>query len=220
MSDRFTRPEWQRSALLTIDVQRDFIRPNEMLTLEGTTGPIQAMQNLTKVFRSAKLPIVHVVRIYLADGSNVDVCRRAMIEDGGQIAVPGTEGMLVAEELLPQLEIHLDSEGLLQGEVQLISENEWVVYKPRWSAFFNTCLKEHLRSLDITTVVVCGLNFPNCPRTTIYEATALDFRVVAVSDAISGVYDRGLKELNGIGVLTLDSTEAVSIVTSTMNKVT
>jgi hypothetical protein len=74
--------------------------------------------------------------------------------------------------------------------------------------------------LGVTTVVVCGLNFPNCPRTTIYGATALDFRVVAVSDAISGVYDRGLGELKGIEVLTLDSAEVVHILTSTMNKVT
>jgi nicotinamidase-related amidase len=136
-----------------------------------------------------------------------------MIEDEGQIAVPETEGLLMVEELLPKPTINLDSERLLEGELQLISKNEWVIYKPRWSAFFRTRLEEHLRTLGVNTVVVCGLNFPNCPRTTIYEATALDFRVVAVSDAISGVYDRGIEELKGIGVEVLNSAETVDMVT-------
>ena len=90
MNDGYTRPDWRRSVLLTIDVQRDFILPNDMLALEGTEGPIRTMGGLTRAFRSAGLPIVHVIRLYKTDGSNVDACRRAMIESGGRIAVPGS----------------------------------------------------------------------------------------------------------------------------------
>ena len=45
-----------------------------------------------------------------------------------------------------------------------------------------------------------GCNFPNCPRTSIYEASERDFRVVVVEDAISGIYERGKEELRNIGV--------------------
>jgi nicotinamidase-related amidase len=45
----------------------------------------------------------------------------------------------------------------------------------------------------VDTVLVCGCNFPNCPRTTIYEASAL-FQIVFVPDATSGAYERGLEE--------------------------
>ena len=51
----------------------------------------------------------------------------------------------------------------------------------------------------MNTLVVCGCNFPNCPRATIYEASERDYRIVAVTDAISGAYERGMRELEGIG---------------------
>ena len=82
---------------------------------------------------------------------------------------------------------------------------EWIMYKPRWGAFFGTKLEEHLRSLGTSTVVFAGCNFPNCPRTSIYEASERDFRVVAIEDAISGVYEKGRTELAGIGVSVLSA---------------
>jgi nicotinamidase-related amidase len=67
-------------------------------------------------------------------------------------------------------------------------------------AFYRTPLEAHLRGLDVNTIAVCGCNFPNCPRATIYEASERDFRVVVVTDATSGLYERGLWELENIGV--------------------
>ncbi|MDZ7731459.1 MAG: hypothetical protein U5K37_11920 [Natrialbaceae archaeon] len=52
-------------------------------------------------------------------------------------------------------------------------------------------------------------NFPNCPRTTIYEASERDFRIVCVPDALSGTYERGLEELRNIGVATWDTEETL-----------
>jgi len=57
---------------------------------------------------------------------------------------------------------------------------------------------------------VVGCNFPNCPRATIYGASMRDFRTVMITDAVSGVYDQGIKELNGIGVATPTSQEYLS----------
>ena len=57
-----------------------------------------------------------------------------------------------------------------------------------------------LKELEVNTLVVCGSNFPNCPRTTIYEASERDFRVMLVDDAMSGVYDQGRRELVNISV--------------------
>ena len=67
-------------------------------------------------------------------------------------------------------------------------------------AFYRTPLEEHLCGLRVNTVVVCGCNFPNCPRATIYEASERDLRAVIVADATSGLYERGLQELENIGV--------------------
>jgi hypothetical protein len=49
-------------------------------------------------------------------------------------------------------------------------------------------------------VVVAGCNFPNCPRATIIGASERDFRVLAVSDALSRWTTTAAAELAGIGV--------------------
>jgi nicotinamidase-related amidase len=67
---------------------------------------------------------------------------------------------------------------------------------------YNTILEKHLHlhNLGVNTVVVGGCNFPNCPRTTIYEASERDFRIVLAKDATSPIYDTTLQELKNIGV--------------------
>jgi nicotinamidase-related amidase len=52
-----------------------------------------------------------------------------------------------------------------------------------------------LDGLGVNTLVFGGCNFPNCPRTSISEASERDFRLVLAEDAISGLYDRGRQEL-------------------------
>src|SRR4029453_2753005 len=93
-----------------------------------------------------------------------------------------------------------DTELLLSGAVQDVGPDEVVIYKPRWGAFYETPLEDHLREHGVSTLVFCGCNFPNCPRTSIYEASERDFRIVLAEDAISGLYDRGREELRSIGV--------------------
>jgi nicotinamidase-related amidase len=167
------------------------------------------MQNLARAFRAAQKPIIHVVRLYLPDGSNADACRRRIIELGTHILVPESDGAELMEELKPASGIRLDSANLLKGELQHIGSKEWIMYKPRWGAFFGTPLETHLHDMDIDTIVLCGCNFPNCPRTTVYEASERDFRIVFVTDAVSQIYKRGLQELKNIGVNLIKTSECL-----------
>lgn len=196
----YTEPDFSTSALLTIDTQNDFSLPGAVAEIAGTADIIPKMQELVEIYRDKGLPIIHVVRLYLADGSNVDLCRRSTVEGGLQIVHPGTDGAELADALKPSSEERVDAERLLQGALQRVGTGEWIMYKPRWGAFYQTPLEAHLKRLGVTTLVVTGCNFPNCPRTTVYEASERDYRVVLVSDAVSGLYDRGRAELEGIGV--------------------
>jgi nicotinamidase-related amidase len=205
MHSKYTAPVPERSVLLTIDVQRDFTDPGAVAESPGTTDVLPAMERVLHVYREHRLPIVHVVRLYLADGTNADLCRREMIEEGKVVVLPGSQGAELVEPLKPSPDVQLDSNALLAGKLQMLAENEWAMYKPRWDAFHGTPLEKHLRDLGITTVVVVGCNFPNCPRATVYGASMRDFQVVLISDAVSGVYDQGLRELGGIAVATLSS---------------
>lgn len=200
MKGAYTEPDWPNAALLTIDVQRDFTLPGAPAEIPGTAGAVPAMGRLVESFRAAGRPIVHVVRLYLPGGSNAELCRREALEGGAGIALPGSEGAEPVDQLKPSPEMRLDAGRLLAGEMQELGEREWAMYKPRWGAFYRTPLEGHLRGLGVNTVVVCGCNFPNCPRTTVYEASERDFRVVLVPDATGGLYERGAEELRNIGV--------------------
>lgn len=207
--DDYIRPHRDSAALLTIDVQNDFTLPGAPAEIDGTAAAVPRMQRLVETFRSEDAPIVHVVRLYKRDGSNVDQCRRAEIEAGADIVRPGTDGAELVAELKPSPDASLDADGLLRGEFQTLASQEWATYKPRWSAFYRTGLTEFLADRSIDTIVVCGCNFPNCPRATIYEASERDYRLVFVPDATSGVYERGRREVENIGVQVKTTTETI-----------
>jgi nicotinamidase-related amidase len=206
VSDRYTEPLLASSALVTIDVQRDVL-DGAPLEIPGTSAVLPAIAALLAGFRRAGRPIVHIVRIYERDGSNVDSCRRALVEDGSAILAPDAPGTQLAAELLPEGGPALDTAALLSGGVQPLGPGEVAIYKPRWGAFFATPLEAHLREREITTLVFSGCNFPNCPRTSLYEASERDFRVVLARDAVSGLYERGEQELRGIGVTLMDAAD-------------
>ncbi len=196
----YVSPEWTQVALLTIDVQQDFTLPGAPAEIPGTMAAVPNIQRLLQAFRTHHKPIIHVVRLYLSDGSNVDICRRQTLEQRAHVVLAENPGAELVEVLKPSAHIKLETPRLLAGHLQIIGSQEWCLYKPRWGAFYQTALEQHLRSLQISTVVVCGCNFPHCPRATIYEASERDFRVVFIADATSGAYQQGIQELRNIGV--------------------
>ena len=207
-TDPHTAPDYASAALLTIDTQRDVLDGGP-LEIPGTSAALPQIAALCGAFRALGRPIVHIVRLYRHDGANADLCRRSMIEHGVGLLAPDSPGSELAVELLPTAEVVLDSQSLLAGEVQRLGRAEVAIYKPRWGAFYQTPLERHVRQQEVSTLVFCGCNFPNCPRTSIYEASERDFRVVLVRDAISGLYERGERELENIGVEVTSSAEVI-----------
>ena len=121
MSDPYTSPDFATAALITIDTQCD--------VLDGEP-----------------LEIVHIVRLYRPDGANVDLCRRQGVERGTRVLTPGTPGSQLAPSLLPAPDLTLEDDLLLAGDIQALGQKESVIYKPRWGAFYDTPLEEHLRA--------------------------------------------------------------------------
>jgi nicotinamidase-related amidase len=207
----YTRPDFGAAALITIDTQCDTL-DGQPLEIPGTSAVLPQIKRLLDTFRRAGKPIVHIVRIYQRDGANVDLCRRAVVENGHSMLLEDSPGCQLAPELLPQAGIRLDTKSLLGGGVQQIAPQEAIIYKSRWGAYYRTPLESHLRSLSISTLVFSGCNFPNCPRTSIYEASERDFRIVLVTDAISGLYERGTAEMRNIGVQLSTCDEILAVI--------
>ena len=99
---------------------------------------------------------------------------------------------------------------LLTGNEQHLGDCDHVLYKPRWGAFYQTPLEHILRTLAIDTLIFAGCNFPNCPRTSMYEASERDFRLVLAQDAMSVLYPQGIDELKNIGVHVKNSQDIIS----------
>lgn len=209
-NDKYIEPDEKHSALIIIDVQKDFTLKDAPAEISGTLQVVPKIQRIVNQHRKQKLPIFHVLRLYQQDGSNVDLCRKKIIENGKQMVIVGSNGAELVDELLPSSDIKLDSNLLLSGSLQKVGEREWIMYKPRWSAFYNTSLEKNLRNLDVNTIVVCGCNFPNCPRTTIYEASERDFKIVMIKDATSLLYDKAILELKNIGISIMDTDEYIA----------
>jgi nicotinamidase-related amidase len=208
VTDPAVEPHFASAALLTIDTQMDTLdgRP---LEIPGTSAALPDIGALCAAFRAAARPIVHVVRLYRADGSNAEPHRRALVSGDIPVLRPGTPGRLLAPGVAPHDGIHLEDELLLAGGLQPVGPDEVVMYKPRWGAFFETPLDQHLGALGVDTVVVCGCNYPNCPRASVYEASERDYRVVLVDGAVSGLDRSGRVEMAGIGVSVLATAAVV-----------
>ncbi len=210
----YTNPERERIALLTFAIQKDCTSPGSPVGYLGGGRKLASIRELVQGFRGAGAPIVHLVRLYRPDGSNVDACRRRAVEEGLRVLRPGSGGAELVAEINPAPETRLDSAELLSGGLQELAAREWALYRPRWGAFYKTSLEDHLKSLGVTTVAICGCNFSTAIRATIYEASARDFRVVVVPDAIAGASEEDLSEMARIGVYLMNTDCCVTWLTS------
>jgi nicotinamidase-related amidase len=201
----YCEPEKGKAALLCVSAQRDFVAPGSPVRACGSHSALPNLARLVDCFRRHKAPIFHSVRLYKADGSNVDVCRRQAVEEGLRILMPGTLGAELIEQLKPSKDVRLDPELLFAGEFQEIGDNEFVHYRPRWGAFHDTQLEDRLRRQGITTLVVCGFSFSTGGRASIYEASARDFRIVLVPDALCNSTDEAVQELGRMGIYLMDT---------------
>ncbi|MFI5800375.1 cysteine hydrolase family protein [Streptomyces sp. NPDC051677] len=212
IDDPHTRPHFASAALVTIDVQNDFLSDSPY-GIPGTTEVLPALRSAVSAFRSAGRPVIHIVRLYDPTSGDVDLVRRGLIGSGVRIAVPGSHGSGLAPGLAPDDAPELDAELLLSGRPQRLGPAEYAVFKPRWGAFYRTPLQDLLTELGVDTVVFAGCNLPNCPRASIFEASERDYRVGLITDAVSRVTDSALSEIGGIGVRLLTVSELSSHLT-------
>ena len=129
------------------------------------------------------------------DGSDVELTRYGGWKAGGRAMGPSSDGFNSAQA----------PEGLrpLPGDYSVI--------KPRWSAFFHTELDLILRRLGVRTVILTGTTTPNCVRTTAYDANALEYNVVVLSDCCSSQTEEiqrvNLEDMERMGALVLTEAE-------------
>lgn len=173
-----------KAALLIIDMQNDFVLEGKPLKVAGAPAVIPKIQAVLAEFRKRSLPVFHILRVHRADGSDVEIIRQELFRRQ-PFAVAGSHGAAVIDELAPR-------------------EGEYVLTKTRMSAFIATELGLMLRTLGVTTLFVCGIQTPNCIRTTVFDAIAYNYPVVLVDDATGAsseeVHRANVRDMQNIGV--------------------
>src|SRR5688572_18297153 len=119
--DKYTAADFCRCALITIDTQCDTL-DGAPLEIPGTSAILPQMRALLDTFRRCRRPIVHVVRIYKPDGTNVDLCRRGVVEQGATMLLAESPGSELAPEVLPKKNLRLDAALLLGGGIQWLTK--------------------------------------------------------------------------------------------------
>jgi nicotinamidase-related amidase len=168
-----------KTALLVIDMQRDFLLPggfgeslgNDVSQLSRTIEPLSA---LLTAWRAASLPIIHTREGHLPDLSDCPpskLARGGIGEQGafGRILVRGEYGHDIVDELAP-----------LGGE--------FVVDKPGKGAFYATELSDILDKLQVQKLVVTGVTTEVCVHTTVREANDRGYDCLVLSDCVGSYF--------------------------------
>jgi nicotinamidase-related amidase len=68
-----------------------------------------------------------------------------------------------------------------------VEAQDIILEKRRFSAFFKTDLDQTLRTLDVDTVLICGVNTHFCVLATAFDALSHDFYTIVLED-LSAAY--------------------------------
>lgn len=168
-----------RTALIVIDMQRDFLEPggfgdmlgNDVTQLARVVAPLR---RVLAAARAAGLVVVHTREGHRPDLSDCPPTKRhrggqpiGIGDPGplGRLLVRGEPGHDIVEELAP-----------IAGEV--------VLDKPGKGAFYATDLELLLRNRGIATLVVTGVTTEVCVHTTVREANDRGFECLVLSDCV------------------------------------
>ena len=175
----------KKTALIIVDMQNDFVLPTAPQTIARAEAIVPNIQKVLASFRLQNLPVFHVYREYRADGSDIEKTRLNTFLTEQKYCVPHTKGCEIIDELRP-----------IEGEYKIV--------KNRFSGFMQTELDFILRRLGVEKIVVCGIQYPNCIRATIFDGVALGYDVTLITDATEAqtqeIAKANIVDISNIGV--------------------
>ncbi|MFD3701605.1 cysteine hydrolase family protein [Nocardia sp. NPDC058658] len=175
--------ETTTTALIIIDMQRDFLLPggfgeslgNDVALLRTVIEPLAA---LLASARAAGMTVIHTREGHLPDLSD---CPSSKLQRGnpsqrigdpgrfGRILIRGEYGHDIIDELAP-----------VAGET--------VIDKPGKGAFYATELATVLQQNSITTLLVAGVTTEVCVHTTVREANDRGYECLVVADCVGSYF--------------------------------
>jgi biuret amidohydrolase len=171
------------TALLVIDMQRDFIEPGGFGEALGNnvhrlSAILPTVRELIGWCRTNGIRVIHTREAHRADLSDCPPAKRLRgdpklrIGDAGpmgRVLIDGEPGSAIVPELAP-----------------LASET--VIVKPGKGAFYATALGDVLRTQGITHLLFAGVTTEVCVQTTMREANDRGYECLLVEDATESYF--------------------------------
>jgi nicotinamidase-related amidase len=171
------------TALLIIDMQRDFILPGGFGAMLGNdvsrlTPAIEPTRRVLETFRGQHLKVLHTREGHRPDLSDCPPAKRARgnlkigigdVGPMGRVLVRGERGHGIIERLEPL-------------------PSETVVDKPGKGAFFATDLDLILKNLWVRSLVVAGVTTEVCVQTTMREANDRGYECLVLEDCVASYF--------------------------------
>src|SRR5919112_2535560 len=154
------RVDPSRTALLIGDMQNDFVTEGGTLVVPDAEGTIPAIRRLLDLARESGMKVVFTQDTH-TDGD-------PEWEIWGEHVREGSWGWEIVEELAPR-------------------EDELVIRKVRYDAFYGTHLDHYLRVWGVNSLVICGTVANICVHYTAASAALRWYDVVVPRDATSAL---------------------------------
>jgi len=157
------------SALLVIDMQRDFLCEGAPLEGYKCRDIVPNVKRLIEFSRENGIPVIWAIHVHRSHGGDMGLMEEMWPKTGprGGGLVKGKPGARIYEGLPQPL------------------ESEILIEKHRYSAFYQTDLELHLRSLGVDTLIITGMHTNICCQTTARDGFMRDFKIVLVSDGVA-----------------------------------
>lgn len=156
----------QRSALLVIDMQDEFVRPGwTPFWVPEATRQVPRLQRLMGSCREAGVPVVFTV---------FSATHRYLDRPGSGPYMPNRYA-----------ELHSDPEWFREGRIWHaleVTTEDIVIHKPSYGAFYDTALETILKNLARDTILVSGTLTNYCCGMTARQGYERGFKVVVGSD--------------------------------------
>jgi len=187
-----------RTALLIIDMQRDFLEPggfgaalgNDVSRLKAAVEPCA---DVLAAARRAGVLVIHTREGHRPDLTDAPPIKVERGDPSLRIGAPGPMGRILVRgepghDIIPEL---------------YPAAGEPVIDKPGKGAFYQTDLELMLRNRGIETLLVCGVTTEVCVNTTVREANDRGFRCIVLADCCASYFpefhDMGLKMIKAQG---------------------
>jgi ureidoacrylate peracid hydrolase len=187
------------TAVMVVDMQNDFASPHGMFARAGIDiTPIRAVVEPTArvlaAARRAGMPVVYLkmgFRPDLSDTGGADAPNwfkvHAPIGVGEAITLPdGTSGRILVRDTW--------NTDILADLVP--APGDAVVYKTRFSGFYDTDLDDVLRGLGVRTLVFTGCTTSVCVESTLRDAFFRDYHCVLLEDCVAEPVGHGMPRSN------------------------